>query len=97
MVAGIDASAEMIRYARENAPGVKFTVADVRDFRLGATFEAAYSVYESLNHVPDIGGLRPAFACIRRHLKPGAPFLFDLNREEAYVLYWNNLGFDRGR
>jgi len=31
-----------------------------------------------------------AFGCIRSHLKPGAPFLFDLNREEAYVLYWNN-------
>jgi SAM-dependent methyltransferase len=88
-IAGMDASAGMIRYARENAPGVKFTVADVRDFRLGRKFDAAYSVYESLNHVPDIAGLKLAFACIRRHLKPGAPFLFDLNREEAYVLYWN--------
>ena len=25
-----------------------------------------------------------------RSLERGAPFLFDLNREEAYVLYWNN-------
>jgi SAM-dependent methyltransferase len=89
-VAGLDASAEMIRYAKENAPGVPFTVADVRDFSLPRTFRAAYSIYESLNHVPDIAGLGMAFACIRRHLKPGAPFLFDLNREEAYVLYWNN-------
>jgi SAM-dependent methyltransferase len=89
-IAGMDASSGMIRYARQNAPGVKFTVADVRDFRLGRTFDAAYSVYESLNHVPDIGGLTRAFACIRAHLKPGGPFLFDLNREEAYVLYWNS-------
>src|SRR6202042_3471005 len=37
-----------------------------------------------------IPGLALAFACIRRHLEPGAPFLFDLNREAAYVLYWNN-------
>jgi SAM-dependent methyltransferase len=89
-VAGIDSSAEMIHYANRNAPGVEFTVADVRDFSLGRTFDAAYSVYESLNHVPDIDGLRLAFCCIHRHLKPGAPFLFDLNREEAYILYWNN-------
>ncbi len=89
-VSGMDASGEMIRYARDNAPGVEFTIADVRDFALGRTFDAAYSVYESLNHVPDIEGLTAAFACIRRHLKAGAPFLFDLNREEAYVLYWNN-------
>jgi SAM-dependent methyltransferase len=89
-MAGMDASAQMIRYARENAPGIEFTVADVRDFRLGRTFDAAYSVYESLNHVPDIAGLTQAFACIRSHLKRGGPFLFDLNREEAYVLYWNS-------
>src|SRR4051812_25559553 len=40
-VAGLDSSAEMIRYARRNAPGVDFTVSDVRDFSLGRTFDAA--------------------------------------------------------
>lgn len=90
-VAGMDASGEMIRFARENAPGVEFTIADVRDFRMGRIFDAAYSVYESLNHVPDMAGLELAFACIHRHLEPGGPFLFDMNREEAYVLYWNNM------
>src|SRR5579863_9971606 len=89
-LAGMDSSGEMIRYARQNAPGIEFTIADVRNFSLGRTFAAAYCVYESLNHVPDTEGLGMAFACIRRHLKPGAPFLFDLNREEAYLLYWNN-------
>jgi SAM-dependent methyltransferase len=89
-VAGLDASGEMIRYARQNAPGVQFTVADVRDFTLASTFDAAYCIYESLNHVPDAEGLAMAFARIRAHLKAGAPFLFDLNREEAYILYWNN-------
>jgi len=89
-IAGMDSSEEMLRYARRNAPSVKFTVADVREFSLGRTFDAAYCVYESLNHVPDAEGLGMAFACIRRHLKTGAPFLFDLNREEAYILYWNN-------
>jgi SAM-dependent methyltransferase len=80
----------MIRYARQNAPAVTFTIADVREFSLGRAFDAAYSVYESLNHVPDTEGLAMAFACVHRHLKTGAPFLFDLNREEAYILYWNN-------
>jgi SAM-dependent methyltransferase len=89
-IAGLDASGEMIRFARLNAPQVKFTVADVRAFSLGRTFDAAYCVYESLNHVPDAEGIGMAFACIRRHLNPGSPFLFDLNREEAYLLYWNN-------
>jgi SAM-dependent methyltransferase len=89
-MAGMDSSEEMIRYARRNAPGVRFTVADVRQFSLGRTFDAAYCVYESLNHVHDTESLAMAFACIHPHLKSGAPFLFDLNREEAYILYWNN-------
>jgi 2-polyprenyl-3-methyl-5-hydroxy-6-metoxy-1,4-benzoquinol methylase len=40
-VAGLDASAEMIRYARENAPDVDLTVADVRQFSLRRKFAAA--------------------------------------------------------
>lgn len=89
-MAGLDASGGMIEFARRNAPDVPFTVADVRDFALGRTFAAAYSVFESLNHVRDMEGLRMAFGCIRRHLGPGAPFLFDLNREEAFIEFWNN-------
>jgi len=89
---GVDASAEMIRYARRNAKGIPFTVADARDFSLHRRFAAAYSVYESLNHIPDAAGLALAFAAVRRHLRPGAPFLFDLNREEAYLMHW--LGTD---
>src|SRR5712672_744251 len=41
-VTGLDASAGMIGYARQNAPGVALTVADVRDFSLGRKFDAAY-------------------------------------------------------
>jgi SAM-dependent methyltransferase len=86
---GLDASAEMIRYARENAPGANLTVADARLFSLGRKFDAAYSVFESLNHVPDISGLTSAFESVRKHLKRGGSFLFDLNREEAFQLFWN--------
>ena len=89
-VHGVDASERMIGYAQGNAPGAAFTVGDVRSFSLGHKFDAAYSVFESLNHVPDLEGLEMAFACIRRHLCNGAGFLFDLNREEAFVNYWND-------
>lgn len=89
-VHGIDASAEMIRYARENAPGVEFSVEDARSFDLGQSFAAAYSVFESLNHVPDYEGLDLVFPCVHQHLDPGAPFFFDLNREDAFSLYWND-------
>ena len=89
-VVGLDASEKMLRYARENVPKVPLVLGDVRDFSLGRTFDAAYSVFESLNHIPDIPGLESAFACIRRHLRPGGLFVFDLNREDAFRVYWNN-------
>jgi SAM-dependent methyltransferase len=90
-MAGIDSSSEMIAFARQNAPEVNLAVADARSFALGRKFAAAYSVFESLNHVPDLEGLHLAFRCVRKHLKRGAPFLFDLNREEAFILYWNTI------
>lgn len=89
-VHGVDASERMLGYARENAPGVEVTVADVRSFSLDLAFDGAYSVFESLNHVPDGDGLTLAFRCVRRHLRSGAAFLFDLNREEAFMNYWND-------
>ena len=89
-VVGIDASEKMLSHARQNLPGTEFHIADVRSFSLGRQFDAAYCVFESLNHVPDLEGLTEAFHCIRRHLAPGASFLFDLNGEEAFTLYWND-------
>lgn len=88
-VAGIDASEEMLACARRNAPEVTFTRADVRSFSLRRRFDAAYSVFESLNHIPDLAGLEAAFRRIHKHLRRGAPLLFDLNREEAFLVQWN--------
>ena len=90
VVTGIDASDEMLRYARENVPGSRFILADAREFSLDQKFAGAYSVFESLNHVPDLAGLSKAFLCVRRHLEPRARFVFDLNGEEAFIRFWND-------
>lgn len=89
-VHGVDASEGMIGHARRNATGAEFTVADARCFSLKDKFDAAYSVFESLNHVPDLEGLEMAFSHVHRHLHPKSPFLFDLNREDAFVAFWND-------
>lgn len=90
-LAGLDGSGQMINFARDNAPEVHFTVADARDFALDRKFHAAYSVFESLNHIRDTEGLLAVFRSVRKHLKPRAPFLFDLNRDAAFRLYWNTV------
>jgi SAM-dependent methyltransferase len=80
----------MLRYAHQNAPACSFYRADAREFSLGRKFAGAYSVFESLNHIPDLKGLTSAFQSIHRHLEPGARFAFDLNGEEAFIRFWND-------
>jgi SAM-dependent methyltransferase len=87
-VAGVDGSEEMLRFARQNAPQAAFHLADARSFTLDRPCDAAYSSYDSLNHLMSIADLGAAFACIARALKPGAPFLFDLNMDIGYRERW---------
>ncbi|MCL6588653.1 MAG: class I SAM-dependent methyltransferase [Firmicutes bacterium] len=85
-VTGIDGSAEMIRYAEQNAPKAKFFVADARYFKLPQEFDATISTSDSLNHVMNINELTDVFFNVYAVLKPGGWFLFDLNREKTYEL-----------
>ena len=104
-VTGLDASAALVQRASELLPGCGFVVADARDFRLSEAFDGALSTFDSLNHLLTYMDLCAAFKCVRRALKPGAPFFFDMNLEEAYSLdlgSWTRLnaegqiGFVRG-
>lgn len=86
-VTGVDGSAEMIRHARRNAPGCTFLVADARDFAVPPC-DLALSLYDSLNHLLEPGDLRRAFARVHAVLRPGAPFVFDLNMADGFRARW---------
>lgn len=88
-VTGVDASDEMVSFARENAPTAKFLLGDARHFRAGARFDAAISTFNSLAHFATVAELMQVFINVRRALQPGAPFLFDLSMEEAYTTKWH--------
>ena len=94
-VTGIDGSEAMLRFARENAPGGEFHVADAWEFRYDETFDAATSTCDSLNHVMSLEELGIVFANVYNALVPGGWFLFDLNTEKGYGDYWN--GHSGGR
>jgi SAM-dependent methyltransferase len=88
-VTGLDGSAAMIRFARENAPESEFLVDDARTFRLDCSYDAVMSTYDSLNHTMTPVELRQVFENVFRVLEPGGPFFFDLNMEAAYRTRWN--------
>ncbi len=89
-VTGLDASEEMLRFARENAPAGKFIVDDARSFKLPAVYHAVVSTFDSLNHVMSLEELTAVFGNVYAALQPGGLFLFDLNMEEGYRICWND-------
>jgi SAM-dependent methyltransferase len=87
-VFGIDASREMIRFARQNVSQADFEAADIVHFRTAARYDAAVSTFDSLNHILESRDLEAAFRNTAAALKRGAPFAFDLLLEEAYLTHW---------
>jgi SAM-dependent methyltransferase len=87
-VTGIDASAEMLAYARARAPQADLLLADARSFRLPPEFDAAISTFDSLNHITVTPQLAEVFANTFACLRPGGRFVFDLNDESAYTNLW---------
>jgi SAM-dependent methyltransferase len=90
-VTGIDSSPEMLRLARESAPGAEFILADVCSFSLPRIFLGALSTFNSLAHLHTTQDLLSAFSCIRSALMPNGNFLFDLSMEAAYSSKWKGL------
>ncbi len=88
VVTGVDGSAEMLRYARENAPGVTFVLADAREVNMPASCHAVLSTFDSLNHLLSLDDLIAAFRCAHTALYDGGWFLFDLNMEPGYLARW---------
>jgi SAM-dependent methyltransferase len=87
-VTGLDGSGEMLKFARENAPGARFILDDARTFNLPAKYDTVVSVFDSLNHVMELEELAAVFRNVRGCLKPGGRFLFDMNMEPGYLKKW---------
>jgi SAM-dependent methyltransferase len=87
-VTGIDASAVLLDYARQNAPGAEFLLADARTFALPATYHAVLSTFDSLNHILEREELLKVFANVSAALIPSGRFLFDLNMDAGYRARW---------
>jgi len=84
-VTGLDGSAAMLSFARDNAPEARFLQADVRNFTLPegtGAFDLVVSSFDSLNHILSLAELDQVFRNVERSLIPGGLFLFDLNRED---------------
>lgn len=87
-VTGVDGSGDMLRIARQNAPGASFILGDARTLDMREQFHAAVSTFDSMNHIVTLDELTAVFANMYRALIPGGTFVFDMNMEEGYRARW---------
>jgi SAM-dependent methyltransferase len=80
-VVGIDKSEWMIKVAEEKIRkhdlSAKVLVSDILDFNLNERFDACIAMFAVINYILNTDDLIKAFKNIKRHLKPGALFIFD--------------------
>jgi len=87
-VTGLDASEEMLAFARRHAPAASFIQADARSFKMMPIYQGVLSTFDSLNHMMTMEGLLMVFRNVHRALQAGGLFLFDMNMEKAFLAHW---------
>ncbi len=88
-VVGIDYSPAMIEAARSKLSGgrrgldIEFHCQDASEISIPETFDAAISLFDSLNYILDYDRLKDAFRRVYSYLNLGGLFIFDMNTEYA--------------
>jgi SAM-dependent methyltransferase len=92
-VYAVDLSLLMCRLAREKARCARLPVrvlrADMRSFRLPESVDLITCEYDALNHVPRRADLRMVAKAVKRALRPGGHFFFDVNNSLGFERYWS--------
>src|SRR6478735_2821373 len=81
-----DMLAEAQRKADERGVEVEWVQGDMREFDLGRTFDLVLVAANSLLHLHEIDDLVSCFRSVRRHLAPGARFVFDVFNPSVRLL-----------
>ncbi len=91
-VTGVDRSPEMLEVLakkRGELP-IRTVQADIRDFSVGDRFDAAVSLYDSINYLLVEEDMVRCFTCVRRALSEAGLFAFDMNTVYGLAEFWGN-------
>ncbi len=87
---GLDLSSDMLAEARRKADecgvAVEWVQGDMTAFDLGRTFDFVFITANSLLHLHEADDLVSCFRSVRRHLAPGARFVFDVFNPSVRML-----------
>ena len=76
-VAGLDASAEMLRIAAGRVPDVPLHRGDMAAFDLDQTFDAVICMFSSIGYVVTLERFQAAIQCFADHLVPGGVLILE--------------------
>jgi SAM-dependent methyltransferase len=83
---GVDYSEDLLERARENAPGVRFVLQDMRELDLpGETFDAITCLFDSIGYPLDDDGVVAALRSAGRHLAPGGALVCEFLHAPALL------------
>ena len=78
---GMDFSQGMIDIARQENPGLQFTVADMTVFCPDAQFDLVTCTGDSLNHIMSLQDVEKIFRNVYQYVSDGGWFVFDILKE----------------
>jgi SAM-dependent methyltransferase len=76
-VAGVDIDPGMLAEARRRLPQETFIEGDMRDVRLGRTFDAVCCLFSSIGYMGSVQELNQAVSTMASHCRPGGVFVMD--------------------
>ncbi|MEW2400550.1 class I SAM-dependent methyltransferase [Streptomyces sp. NPDC046862] len=76
-VEGLELSEPMLAKARAAVPGTTVHHGDIRDFRLGRTYDAVICMFSSVGYVGSAENLDATLRSVARHLDPGGVVLLE--------------------
>lgn len=84
---GLDASAEMLNFAQEKAlkEGVRgeYLLGDISSFRSPKKYDFVTAINDCVNYLPKYK-LNAAFSCVKKSLKKGGIFFFDVSSPRKF-------------
>jgi SAM-dependent methyltransferase len=91
-VTGVDRSPEMLEVLEKKRGSLPISTvrADIRDFRAGQGFDAAVSLYDSINYLLVEEDMVRCFRCVRQALREHGLFAFDMNTVYGLAEFWGN-------
>lgn len=79
---GIDNAPDMLTIAAEklyeSGQEIVYSLQDMRDFELPYEVDAMVSIADSMNYITSKEDITSVFECVKKGLKPGGVFIFDL-------------------